>query len=54
MTITDFAPKGSIPTFTWSGISYDGCEKCLEDYPCNPNPTPTPTTTGCKGCFSIH
>jgi len=53
MTITDFAPKGSVPTFTWSGISYDeGCEKCLEDYPCNPNPTPTPTTTGCKGCFS--
>jgi hypothetical protein len=53
MTITGFAPKGSIPTFTWSGISYgEGCEKCLEDYPCNPNPTPTPTTTGCKGCFS--
>ena len=52
MTITDFAPKGSIPTFTWSGISYDGCENCLEDYPCNPNPTPTPTATKCKGCFS--
>jgi hypothetical protein len=52
MTITDFAPKGSIPTFTWSGISYDGCEKCLENYPCNPLPTPTPTTTNCKGCFS--
>jgi hypothetical protein len=52
MTIIDFAPKGSIPTFTWSGISYDGCEKCLEDYPCNPNPTPTPTPTSCKGCQS--
>lgn len=52
MTITDFAPKGSIPTFTWSGSSYDGCENCLEDYPCNPNPTPTPTATKCKGCFS--
>jgi hypothetical protein len=53
MTITGFAPKGSIPTFTWSGISYDeGCEKCLEDYPCNPNPTPTPTQTNCKGCQS--
>jgi hypothetical protein len=52
MTITDFAPKGSVPTFTWANSSYDGCEKCLEDYPCNPNPTPTPTQTGCKGCQS--
>jgi hypothetical protein len=51
MTITGFAPKGSIPTVTWAGISYKkGCEECLSDYPCNPQPTPTPTPTGCKGC----
>ena len=53
MTITGLAPKGSIPSFTWSGVLYDeGCDKCLENYPCNPSPTPTLTPTSCKGCQS--
>jgi len=53
MTITGFAPKGSIPSFTWSGVSYDkGCDECLINYPCNPDPKPTPTPTSCKGCQS--
>jgi hypothetical protein len=46
MTITGFAPKGSIPTFFWSGISFgNGCEECLSQYPCGVTPTPTPTVT---------
>jgi len=46
MTITGFAPKGSIPSFTWNGVSYnEGCEECLRSYPCSVTPTPTPTVT---------
>jgi hypothetical protein len=53
MTITGRAPKGSIPSFTWAGISYGkGCEECLSQYPCNPDPKPTPTPTNCKSCQS--
>jgi hypothetical protein len=48
MTITGFAPKGSIPTFVWDGgTKYDDCNKCTSENPCTltPTPTSTPTTT---------
>lgn len=53
MSITGYAPKGSIPTYTWSGMEYgQGCNECLNRYPCNATPTPTPTPTRCNGCLS--
>lgn len=46
VTIIGKAPKGSIPSLSWSEpTKFENCEQCIEQFPCNVTPTPTPTPT---------